>query len=155
VSEPAPLWDWAVASYGRPGVAEACLALQDDHGQNVPLLLWTVWSTAQGRRPDPAAGGALARRWEDEAVGPLRRLRRALKGIAPDLIDAPDREAVRAQVKAVELDAERRLLAALSRVVPMPGAPRPAPAALEESAAAYGRPLPAESFGGLLRALNA
>jgi hypothetical protein len=52
-------------------------------------------------------------------------VRRTLKGRNPDLEDA-DREAVRAQVKAVELEAERRLLAALEALSPPPGGePRP------------------------------
>ena len=46
-------------------------------------------------------------------------MRRALKGRNPDLEDI-DREAVRAQVKAVELEAERRLLAALEALSPPP-----------------------------------
>lgn len=151
----ARLWDWAVATYRRPGVAEACLALQDQHGQNVPLLLWALWSRAQGRGADFASGGELARRWEEEAVGPLRRLRRALKTLAPDLIADPDREAVRDQVKTVELDAERRLLAALARL-PAPQGEAPSPGAVLTAASqAYGRPLPSETFEGLLHALNA
>ena len=40
------LWDWAVAAYGRPGVAPACLDLQDRFEQNVPLLLAAAWSAA-------------------------------------------------------------------------------------------------------------
>ena len=46
-------------------------------------------------------------------------MRKALKARAPDLADA-DREAVRAQVKAVELEAERRLLTALETLSPAP-----------------------------------
>ena len=46
------LWDWAIAAYGAPGVAEACLALQDSNEQNVPLLLWSAWVARTGRKPD-------------------------------------------------------------------------------------------------------
>ena len=83
-------------------------------------------------------------------MGPLRRLRRALKALGEDA----DREAVRNQVKAVELDAERRLLAALERISALPGAPRPPPELLSAAAAAYGHPMSAESFADLLRGLN-
>ncbi|HEY9218729.1 MAG TPA: TIGR02444 family protein, partial [Phenylobacterium sp.] len=38
------LWDWVVAVYERPGVPEACLTLQDDHGQHTSLLLWAAWT---------------------------------------------------------------------------------------------------------------
>ena len=46
------LWTWAVAAYEAPGVAEACLSLQDHNEQNVPLLLWAAWVAVTGRRPD-------------------------------------------------------------------------------------------------------
>ena len=97
-------WDWAVAAYAKPGVAEACLDLQDSHGQNVPLLLWALW-----RGGDVAAAVDLARAWEDEVVGPLRGVRRRLKGRA-------GAETLRERVKAVELEAERTLMLALEAV---------------------------------------
>ncbi len=122
------LWDWAVRAYASDGVGEACLHLQDAAGQNVPLLLWAAWAARTGRTPDAdtlEAACDIARAWQETAIAPLRSVRRALKGRNPDLEDA-DREAVRAQVKAVELEAERRLLAALEALSPLPeGAARP------------------------------
>ena len=44
------LWDWTLRAYAQPGVPEACLDLQDRHGQNTSLLLWAVWAEAA----DPA-----------------------------------------------------------------------------------------------------
>lgn len=122
------LWDWAVKAYAAPGVSEACLDLQDHAGQNVPLLLWAAWTARTGRKPDEdAIEGACdaARAWQEAAIEPLRALRRSLKARNPDL-DNDAREAVRTQVKAVELAAERRLLEALEVLSPEPaGAPRP------------------------------
>lgn len=122
------LWDWAVRAYASEGVSDACLHLQDAAGQNVPLLLWAAWAARTGRDPDAdtlEAACDVARAWQDTAIAPLRDLRRALKGRNPDLEDV-DREAVRGQVKAVELEAERRLLAALETLSPPPGGqPRP------------------------------
>lgn len=114
------LWAWVLDAYARPGVADACLELQDTTGQNVPLLLWAAWTASTGRRIDPdtrEAASDTARVWEDTAVAPLRAVRRALKVRAVDMQD-DDREAVRAQVKAVELEAERRLLLALEALTP-------------------------------------
>jgi len=114
------LWNWALTAYAADGVAEACLDLQDSAGQNIPLLLWAAWCAAEGRVPDEdalEAAGDTARAWQETAIAPLRAVRRALKPRAPDLDDA-DREAVRTQVKAVELDAERRLLNALEALAP-------------------------------------
>lgn len=123
------LWEWSVRAWSTEGVSEACLHLQDAAGQNPPLLLWAAWAARTGRSPDAdtlEAACDIARAWQETAVTPLRALRRALKGRHPDLEDA-DREAVRAQVKAVELDAERRLLAALEALTPTAGgSPRPA-----------------------------
>jgi uncharacterized protein (TIGR02444 family) len=144
------VWDWAAATYARPGVADACLRLQDEHKQSVPLLLWTLWSAEHGRAPDLLTGAATARAWEEEVVGPLRRLRRALKALEAE----PDREAVRDQVKAVELDAERRLLTQLERLGPLRGEPVAPETLLVWASEDWGRPAPAEAFAPLLRALN-
>ena len=103
-----------MAAYAKPGVAEACLDLQDTYGQNVPLVLWALW-----RGGDVLAAVALARSWDKEVVAPLRAVRRRLKGRS-------GAEALRERVKAVELEAERSLMLALEAVagaVPDPGAP--------------------------------
>lgn len=109
------LWDWALAAYAKPGVSDACVELQDTGGQNVCLLLWALWAAETGRCLDADARADacdIARAWDDAAVAPLRAVRRRLKGRILDMDDAA-REAVRAQVKATELLAERHLLAAL------------------------------------------
>jgi len=106
------LWDWAAAAYARPGVAPACLVLQDEHGQNVPLLLAALWAAREGRALDLKSAVWLTRDWETAVVSPLRAARRALKLPAP-AFDDPSREALRSRVKSVELDAERLLLEAL------------------------------------------
>ncbi|WP_339915122.1 TIGR02444 family protein [uncultured Brevundimonas sp.] len=119
------LWDWAVRAYAAPGVADTCLTLQDRHDQNVPLLLWAAWTAATGRHPDAETVEAAcdtARAWDLVAVAPLRGVRRTLKAPIPDLDDAA-REAVRNQVKAVELEAERQLLIALESLSPAPSGP--------------------------------
>lgn len=116
------LWDWAARAYAAEGVEIACLDLQDAQGQNVPLLLWAAWTATTGRALDEDTIDAAcdtARVWENAAVAPLRAVRRALKTRIPDMDDA-GREAVRAQVKTTELEAERRLLLALEVLSPGP-----------------------------------
>ena len=112
------LWEWAVAAYARPGVADLCLELQDAYGQNTCLLLWAAWA-----RPDDAQwlekAATVARDWDRQAIRPLRSVRRALK--APSLMADASREALRAQVKAVELQAERVLLETLEVLAPRKG----------------------------------
>jgi len=100
-------WDWSLRVYAGEGVAEACLALQDDHGQCVPLLLWAVWAgDATVTHVDRAV--KLARDWQP-VILPLREVRRRLKmEVSPG--DEADRLVLRAQVKAAELQAEKALM---------------------------------------------
>lgn len=122
------LWDWSLQAWKAAGVETAGLDLQDAQGQNLPLMLWAAWCAQTGRAPDAddiEAACDTARVWQETAVAPLRAVRRQLKSRIPDFDDA-DREAIRAQVKAIELDAERRLLAALEALAPAAsGAARP------------------------------
>lgn len=145
------LWGWAVAAYAAEGVAEACVELQDTAGQNVPLLLWAAWAAATGRALDEdalEAGCDTARAWQETAIAPLRAVRRALKPRAPDLDDAA-REAVRDQVKAAELAAERHLLAALEALAPPSGGPSRPP--LDAMVAAARQWSPMTPRAGLVR----
>lgn len=123
------LWDWALEVYRAEGVADACLHLQDTAGQNVPLMLWAAWTAATGRMLDDDAIEAAcdcARAWDNSAIGPIRAVRRALKGPIPD-IDNAAREALRESVKSLELAAERHLLAGLGALAPAPTATPLAP----------------------------
>lgn len=115
------LWDWALAAYARPGVAGACQSLQDDHGQNVPLLLAAAWAAAEGRAFDPDRASSLTAVWDDRAVTALRAARRGLKAQMSGIDDA-GREALRSAVKAAELSAERLLLEGLENLAGPTGA---------------------------------
>lgn len=48
------LWQFSEQHYGRPGVATACLALQDDYGANVNLLLLLLLLEEQGQTTELA-----------------------------------------------------------------------------------------------------
>jgi uncharacterized protein (TIGR02444 family) len=114
------LWDWSVQAWAIEGVAIVGLDLQDAQGQNVPLLLWAAWAARTGRAPDEDAIEAacdITRVWQDNAIAPLRGVRRGLKHRIPDMDDGA-REAIRAQVKAIELEAERQHLMALEALSP-------------------------------------
>lgn len=109
------MWSWVVAAYGAPGVAEQCLELQDAHDQNVPLLLWAAWVATHGPVSEGVASRAagIARAWSEAAIMPLRSVRRLLKQPLSDGDEAP-RLALRTQVKAIELQAEKVLLEQLA-----------------------------------------
>jgi uncharacterized protein (TIGR02444 family) len=102
------LWRFSLAVYRQPGVAAECLALQDDYGVDVNLLLFAAYAGAiHGVVLEPAeiaAAGTLVGAWHDEVVRPLRATRRALK---PREAGEAAVKALRAQVKAAELEAER------------------------------------------------
>jgi uncharacterized protein (TIGR02444 family) len=152
------LWAWALEAYARPGVAEACLELQDAFGQSVPYLLWAAWAAEAGPGPGPSplkAAADLARRWEVAATGPLRAARRALKASTPGVADAA-REALRAEVKALELKSERLLMEALEGLAPARG---PSPAddlrqALAAAVRAWPHPAPKSALERLARTLS-
>lgn len=152
------LWDWAVAAYARPGVSETCLLLQDTHAQNVPLLLWAAWTAAEGRAADEETLEAAidtVRAWDGAAVSPLRAIRRTLKGPIPDMTDAA-REALREQIKAAELAAERALLEDLEALSPpAAGGSRPYAPALVAASKAWSRVTPRSDLEALAAQLPA
>jgi uncharacterized protein (TIGR02444 family) len=104
-----PFWRFSLRFYALPGVASACLVLQDEAGADINLLLLLLF-LAQSRhevaREDVARLDATVCQWRDEAVKPLRTIRRRLKAGTGD-IPAAASEAFRNQVKRIELEAER------------------------------------------------
>lgn len=104
----ARFWRFSLATYGRPGVAVACVALQDRWGLDVNLLLWCCWHGAERRRLSPEdvkRAIDAARPWQSEVVQPLRALRRMLKPGVPG-IPQNRVEVLRGGLKKVELEAE-------------------------------------------------
>lgn len=102
------LWAFSLALYARPEVAPCCLALQDQWGANVNVLLWLLWLETRGQAAAPAliarAEGELAE-WDTHLLQPLRQLRRELS--ARFTRDQTAVEASYQQIKAAELQAER------------------------------------------------
>lgn len=113
---PSDLWSFTLDFYARPGVEQACLALQA-RGGNVCALLCGVWLDQRGISFDPGRAEKirqLATPWHDQVVAPLRAVRTRWKAAA-----ATDEEldAMRERLKVLELDAERELLVRLQRLV--------------------------------------
>jgi len=108
-SENSPFWTFSLAFYRQPGVAEACLRLQDESGVDVNVLLFLLWQASKGWELSPAEVGELDQHvaaWRQMTVIPLRSVRRALK--SPPAMLTPDAgEGYRTRIKAVELEAER------------------------------------------------
>ena len=104
-----PFWRFSLHFYRHAGVSDACIALQDDCGVDVNLLLFLFWLAA-GRQALSAAEvkklDDQVRSWRELTIIPIRDARRTLKGAAT-LVDPGKQEAFRNKVKAVELEAER------------------------------------------------
>jgi uncharacterized protein (TIGR02444 family) len=108
-------WRFSLDFYARPGVAPACLTLQDRHGTDVNLLLFAAWVGWSGRRRlTPAdlarADGAIAP-WRRGVVEPLRAVRRAVK-------EEPGADDLYRAVKSAELAAERHAQDRLESLAP-------------------------------------
>ena len=104
-----PFWQFSVKFYAVPGVAEACIALQDQAKVDVNILFYLLWNATQGRAFNAADVNEIERRigpWREVAVVPVRNIRRALKS-PPPVVEPAAAEALRTRVKAVELEAER------------------------------------------------
>jgi len=108
-----PLWAFSLSVYARDGVADECLGLQERLQLDVNLLLFVAFAGAvdgvQLESRDIAAACATYASWHGDIVRTLRAARRALKAPSTDAGN-PLREAsaaLRAQVKAAELDAEK------------------------------------------------
>ncbi|WP_170146118.1 TIGR02444 family protein [Rhodoplanes elegans] len=156
-----PFWRFSLATYRKPSVAEACLALQDDHGVDVNVLLFVMWLGTQGRRLD--AGEILRVRdaaagWAGDVVVPLRMIRRCLKD-APPLVASAAAQAFRTQVKRLELEAERleqEALFGLAATLPVPDGTPPEAAVganVETLAQAMGTAFPAAAVERLVSAV--
>jgi uncharacterized protein (TIGR02444 family) len=157
-----PLWRFSLGFYRQPGVAEACIALQDRDGVDVNVLLFLLWLASEKRRLGFAQARALCDRahpWRDDVVAPLRTVRRSLKG-GSALVEAATAELFRTRIKAVELEAERleqeALFALAQNLATQPELSRDAAARANVSTyeQALGHPLAPDPVAVLMRILS-
>jgi len=147
------LWDWALEAYARQDVADACLHLQDAHGQNVPYLLWAAWAAGEGRQADLKQAAALMKVWDKDVGAPLRAVRRALKPVRPLVADEA-REGLREAIKGVELKGERVLMESLETLSGPAGPPIAVLDGLKSAAAASGDPPRVSALERLAKTLS-
>jgi uncharacterized protein (TIGR02444 family) len=104
-----PFWRFSVKFYAVPGVAQACIELQDRAKVDVNLLFFLLWNATERRALSASEVAEVERTigaWRDMAVIPIRDVRRALKS-PPPIMPADAAEGLRTRIKAVELEAER------------------------------------------------
>lgn len=104
-------WNFSVATYGKAGVAEACLHLQEQLGIDVNILLYCCWyGCTRGTLDRPAMERILsfAEPWAEHVVRPLRAARTWMKTVGCDQPFLPGDEcmALREGIKRAELKAE-------------------------------------------------
>jgi uncharacterized protein (TIGR02444 family) len=102
-------WGFSLRIYSRPEVPPSCLALQDEGGADVNLVLFLLYLADCGRMLDDAQVAALdeaTRDWREQVVKPLRGVRRLLKGDV-GAFTQESTSALRTDVKRIELAAEK------------------------------------------------
>jgi uncharacterized protein (TIGR02444 family) len=115
-------WAFALALYARPGVANACLILQNEADVDVMLVLMVTFAAVKRRTlltPDEI--GALdeaCRPWREQIVRNLRTIRTVLK-TGPQPAPSDEAEQLRSRVKALELEAERLENKLLAECLPL------------------------------------
>ncbi|MGH7015147.1 MAG: TIGR02444 family protein [Stellaceae bacterium] len=128
-------WKFSLAFYALPGVAPACLVLQNRRGLGVNLALYCCWLGISGRgRIDAAqldAADELIAPWRRDVIEPLRAALRGLKSFAAT---DPDANALHERVKALELESERICQRRLAALAP-PAGVRDATGRLEDASA--------------------
>jgi uncharacterized protein (TIGR02444 family) len=161
-TETTPFWRFSLQFYRLSGVANACIALQDEYGVDVNLLLFLLWRADEGHLLSADAVKKLddkVRDWRNLTVIPIRNIRRKLKG-GRTLVEPGQQEAFRTRIKAIELEAERlqqQALFALSQSGPL-GKEADPRAAAHGNVCAYehimGATFPRDTVAILLNAFN-
>ncbi len=84
-----PFWDFSLRVYGNDGVPAACIALQERHGIDVNLMLFSAWIGESGRGvlsgSDLEAALAATTALNRDIVCALRVIRDRLKGGMPPI----------------------------------------------------------------------
>lgn len=137
-----PAWDHVVRLYREPGVAAACLALQERHAVDVTMMLFCLWRGAVDGRPlEPHMPQIVqaARKWQAAAVLPVRAARRWLKEEAGRLGE-PAGTSLYKTVLAAEIDCEHGellMLAGLAEALCGPPDATGSPATIAGNLAAF------------------
>ncbi len=109
-AESNPFWTFSLAVYKSPGVAAECLALQDNLGIDVNVLLFCAYLAAVesiALRTDQIDDiQEVVQEWQKGIVRPLRTARGYLKIFSEQAHDAKV-AALRIAVKTAELESER------------------------------------------------
>ncbi len=118
-------WDFSVSTYRQPGVADACLSLQDRFGCDVNVLLYCCWfGCTRGLMTERTFNAALSfsEPWANEVVRPLRAARTWMKvtGCGRTDVSTEACMSLRDDIKAAEFKAEHLQQDTLERLTSTP-----------------------------------
>ena len=108
-------WDFSIALYRSQGIKAACLALQDESGLDVNMLLYCCWAGQGGHRfshEEMRRLHALSSSWQGNVMRAMRQLRQRIG-------QEPDAEGCYAAAKSLELQLERVEQSRLLHEVPV------------------------------------
>ncbi|WP_162243204.1 TIGR02444 family protein [Devosia sp. Leaf420] len=114
------VWPDMCAAYRDAALGRACLDLQERYNVDVPLLLVLCIADRVGHGIAAENLDALvieSEDWRAAAIEPLRRARQAMKG----RFTAPSEQALRDDIKRLELEAERLHVQRLAEAFPPAG----------------------------------
>ena len=104
-----PFRDFSSSLYRKPGVADACLFVQDRYGLNVNVILFCIWVADIGSGTLASAQIATVLRrvadWEKQVILPLREIRRTCR---KEALGVPEflLQTFLPQIETTELEAE-------------------------------------------------
>ena len=108
------LWQFALAFYAQPGVAEQLLALQNDHAVSVNQMLFAFWlASEKNKLTGLPADTDESTRWRRQIVVPLRQIRFLLRQQRADELLKIATDDCYQQLLAAELATEQVELAFL------------------------------------------
>lgn len=125
-----PFWDFSLEVYGKEGVPQACLVLQERHHIDVNILLFCCWLGASGRGAMTEAEAAkmveAVDTWHETVVRELRAIRQRMKGGMPPAPIALS-DPLRSRIAKTEVDCEHVEQLMLTEAVDRPERAETAP----------------------------
>lgn len=115
-------WDYSIRTYRTEGVPEACLALQDESGVDVNMLLFCCWfGVTRGPHQTESFQQVFvfSENWANKVVRPLRQVRTWMKldGCHAPHMPTDSCMEFREKVKGVEFTAEKMQQDVLESIV--------------------------------------
>ena len=112
MTTPESFWNFAVRTYRCEGIPEVCLALQNERGADVNVLLFCCWMGATRGEFEIETFDMMlefSRAWADRVVRPLRNVRTWMKieGCPDPAMPVESCMNLRERIKKVEFEAEQ------------------------------------------------